>query len=155
MAEAERELLAEPADVWRFLAEPYHLSDWWPGVVSVQPDVRGFSVGARWLVVRRAPRGLLPVTLGSNLGAARRETLVVLEIEEGRRLAFQLVPVVSFRLRPDSRPSEVAIELAGTAPGRTRVRVSVSSTAWGSRDAMTAATAAERLHELVQTAAGL
>lgn len=155
MAEAERELLADPPEVWRFLAEPYHLADWWPGVVSVQPDVRGFAIGARWLVVRRAPRGLLPVAQGSNFGAPHQETLIVLAIDEGRRFAFQLIPAVNFRLRPDSRPSDVAVELAGTEPGRTRVRVSVSSAAWGSRDAATAAAAAERLHELVQTAAGL
>ena len=29
---ASRELLAPRADVWAFLAEPYHLSDWWPGL---------------------------------------------------------------------------------------------------------------------------
>ena len=32
---ATRELLASLEDVWGFLAEPYHLSDWWPGIVSV------------------------------------------------------------------------------------------------------------------------
>ena len=38
------------ADVWGFLAEPYHLSDWWPGIVGVEPDRRGFAPGARWKV---------------------------------------------------------------------------------------------------------
>ena len=38
MTPARRELLASLGDAWGFLAEPYHLSDWWPGVVSVQPD---------------------------------------------------------------------------------------------------------------------
>ena len=50
MSEATRELLASLDDAWGFLAEPYHLSDWWPGVVSVQPDRRGFATGARWQV---------------------------------------------------------------------------------------------------------
>ena len=33
------------ADVWAFLAEPYHLSDWWPGITGVEPDRRGFAPG--------------------------------------------------------------------------------------------------------------
>src|SRR5439155_9080387 len=33
-----REVLAPREDVWMFLAEPYHLADWWPGIRGVQPD---------------------------------------------------------------------------------------------------------------------
>ena len=29
------ELLAPVEDVWTYLAEPYHLSDWWPGIATV------------------------------------------------------------------------------------------------------------------------
>jgi uncharacterized protein YndB with AHSA1/START domain len=47
---ASRELLASPEDVWRYLSEPYHLSDWWPRVATVEPDRRGFAAGARWRV---------------------------------------------------------------------------------------------------------
>ena len=47
---ASLELLAPRADVWGFLAEPYHLSDWWPGITGVEPDRRGFAPGARWKV---------------------------------------------------------------------------------------------------------
>ena len=48
MREASRELLAPRADVWAFLAEPFHLSNWWPGITGVEPDRRGFAPGARW-----------------------------------------------------------------------------------------------------------
>ena len=65
MASATRELLASREDVWRFLAEPYHLSDWWPGIVGVEPDRRGFEVGARWRVARREPARPAPRCRGS------------------------------------------------------------------------------------------
>src|SRR5438270_12519907 len=48
--EAARELLAPREDVWAFLAEPRHLSDWWPGLAAVRPDRRGFARGERWEV---------------------------------------------------------------------------------------------------------
>src|SRR3954465_8081711 len=47
-ASAARELLASRDDVWLFVAEPHHFSDWWPGVAGVHPDRRGFAEGARW-----------------------------------------------------------------------------------------------------------
>ena len=50
MNTSSRELLAPRADVWGFLAEPYHLADWWPGITGVDPDLRGFAPGARWKV---------------------------------------------------------------------------------------------------------
>ena len=48
---AERTLLAPVEDVWAFLAEPFHLPDWWPGISGVQPDRRGVAPGARWQVL--------------------------------------------------------------------------------------------------------
>ena len=45
---ARKELLAPLEDVWLFLAEPHHLTDWWPGVAGVTPDRRGLAPGARW-----------------------------------------------------------------------------------------------------------
>ena len=48
---ADRVLLAPLADVWAFLAEPYHLADWFPGVSGVEPDRRGLAPGARWKVI--------------------------------------------------------------------------------------------------------
>jgi uncharacterized protein YndB with AHSA1/START domain len=47
---ASRELLASREDVWTFIAEPYHFSDWWPGIAGVRPDRRGLAEGARWEV---------------------------------------------------------------------------------------------------------
>jgi uncharacterized protein YndB with AHSA1/START domain len=48
---ASRELLASRDDVWQFIAEPRHFSDWWPGIAAVQPDRRGLAEGARWQIV--------------------------------------------------------------------------------------------------------
>ena len=48
---ASRELLASRDDVWAFVAEPRHFSDWWPGIAAVQPDRRGLAEGARWQIV--------------------------------------------------------------------------------------------------------
>jgi uncharacterized protein YndB with AHSA1/START domain len=48
---ASRELLASRDDVWAFIAEPRHFSDWWPGIAAVQPDRRGLAEGARWQIV--------------------------------------------------------------------------------------------------------
>ncbi len=49
-ASATRELLASRDDVWSFIAEPHHFSDWWPGIAGVRPDRRGLAEGARWEV---------------------------------------------------------------------------------------------------------
>ena len=49
--QATRELLAPRPDAWGFVAEPFHLADWWPGVSGVQPDRRGSAAGARWEIV--------------------------------------------------------------------------------------------------------
>jgi uncharacterized protein YndB with AHSA1/START domain len=80
---AARVLFAPPADVWAFLAEPYNLADWWPGISGVEPDRRGLAPGARWKVV------------GPNTPSLFRKpqmtgTLVVLAVEPLERIAFQL-----------------------------------------------------------------
>ena len=80
---ADRTLLAPIQDVWAFLAEPYNLADWWPGISGVQPDRRGLAPGARWKVV------------GPNVpGYFRRPqmtgTLLVLDVVPQERIAFQL-----------------------------------------------------------------
>jgi hypothetical protein len=70
-ASASRELLAARGDVWKFIAEPHHFPDWWPGIGGVQPDRRGFAEGARWgvsgadrptLLRRATSSGILLVT---------------------------------------------------------------------------------------------
>ena len=81
---AERTLLAPLPDVWAFVAEPYNLPDWWPGVSGVEPDRRGLAPGARWKVL-----GPDRPTLLRKPDAAG--TLVVLDVVPMRRVAFQLV----------------------------------------------------------------
>src|SRR3954469_16066143 len=84
MQTATLELLASRRDVWSFLAEPYHLSDWWPGITGVEPDRRGFAPGARREVLATK----------RNVLAGRRpvETmLIVREIHEYERWTWHLL----------------------------------------------------------------
>src|SRR5437868_7533710 len=81
--EAERDLLAAREDVWAFVSEPYHLSDWWPGISGVEPDRRGFATGARW----RVQAGVRP---GLFRGTSKPGMLVVEAVEPGTRFAFFL-----------------------------------------------------------------
>jgi Polyketide cyclase / dehydrase and lipid transport len=48
---ASRELRASREDVWRFIAEPRHFADWWPGISAVQPGRQGLAEGARWQIM--------------------------------------------------------------------------------------------------------
>jgi uncharacterized protein YndB with AHSA1/START domain len=132
----ERELLAPPADVWTFLAEPHHLPDWWPGISGVEPDRRGASAGARWRV-RAAEPGWLRRT-------DQADTLLVVAAEAERRLAFELV---GRRLRAD-------LTLEHAAGGHTAARLVVEQP-WPSSPGRLAREAVSRLHDLCQTAAGL
>jgi uncharacterized protein YndB with AHSA1/START domain len=73
-ASASRELLASREDVWKFIAEPHHFPDWWPGIAGVRPDRRGLAEGARW-AVRGADRPTLfrrPTSSGMLLVRAVR-----------------------------------------------------------------------------------
>jgi uncharacterized protein YndB with AHSA1/START domain len=135
-AEAERELAAARADVWAFLAEPHHLSDWWPGIAAVEPDRRGFAPGARWQV--RGTRWTNPLT-----GRRPMEQLLVIDaIDLYERWRWQLVAdrlVVEVRLR-------------AIAADRTEVTVAIEGPfLLGGRRPL-ARQAVERLHSLVQTA---
>lgn len=80
---ASKELLAPIEDVWRFIAEPHHLADWWPGVGGVFPDRRGMASGARW-----------KLTQGTEPGLFRKPsaewTLVVSSVEPYRKFAFHM-----------------------------------------------------------------
>jgi Activator of Hsp90 ATPase homolog 1-like protein len=127
---AGRELLAARADVWAFIAEPYHLSDWWPEITGVEPDRRGLAVGARWKVI----------TASRNWFVGRRSretTLLVRVVEPYERFAWHVL----------SPKLDAEVSLAAVGPERTRVTVSVSR---GSP-----ARALGRLYDLVQTAATL
>jgi uncharacterized protein YndB with AHSA1/START domain len=136
-AAAERELLAARAEIWAFLAEPFHLSDWWPGISGVQPDRRGFAPGARWQV--RGTRWTNPLT-----GRRPMEQLLVIRaIDLYERWAWHLV----------QDGLDVEVRLRAAAPDRTVVAVTVEGR-WllGVRQSLPRK-AVERLHALVQTAA--
>jgi uncharacterized protein YndB with AHSA1/START domain len=128
--EASLELLAPRADVWAFLAEPYHLPDWWPGLTGVEPDRRGLAPGARWkaMVLKR----------NVFTGPRAVETLVLVrEVEPFERVAFHVL----------ATKQDADVRLRASAADRTVVTVAVSN---GS-----AARAVRRLYDLVQTAATL
>jgi len=136
--EAARELLAPREDVWAFLAEPYHLADWWPGLAAVRPDRRGFAPGARWevhgtnrpsLFRRPSPTGML----------------LVLAIEPFERFAFHLT----------GERMEVEIRLAASKPDRTAVTLSVAGPWLIGLGKSFPRNALARLYALVQTAASL
>jgi hypothetical protein len=124
------ELLAPRGDVWAFLAEPYHLTDWWPGISGVEPDRRGFAAGARWKVI--ATRRNLFV------GPRSKETLLLIrEIDLYERWSWHLLAT---RL-------DVEVRLRAAAADRTVVTIALSK---GSpRPAL------KRLFDLCQTAATL
>jgi uncharacterized protein YndB with AHSA1/START domain len=132
MRTASRELLAARADVWGFFAEPYHLSDWWPGILGVEPDRRGFAPEARWKVR----------VLKHNVftGRLERETLLLIRaVEPYERWSWHLVAT-----RLDV---ELRLQAAGVD------RTIVTCTANGPR--RLPARALQRLYDLVQTAADL
>jgi hypothetical protein len=156
MKAASRELLASRADAWAFLAEPYHLSDWWPGMLSVEPDRRGFAVGARWQVAVFAdPLRLGPLRfpqVGRPAGPSARQTLVVAAIEPFERWEWNLVRRLSGHGERTATRS-VEVRLRELAADRTEATVTVIE---GSRaDPRLARTAVDRLYDLVQTAASL
>ena len=132
MRTATRELLAPRADVWGFLSEPYHLSDWWPGIVGVEPDRRGFVPGARWKVRVK--------TSNIFLGRRERETMVLIrDVEPFERWSWLL-------LQPKT---DVEVRIRSAGPERTIVTCSAS----GRR--RLPELALKRLYDLVQTAAVL
>ena len=132
MRSASRELLAPRADVWSFISEPYHLADWWPGIVGVEPDRRGFAPDARWKVRVRKHNIFT--------GRLERETLLLVRVVEPyERWSWHLL---STRL-------DVELQLQALGPDRTRVTCTTS----GRR--RLAEQALQRLYDLVQTAASL
>ena len=124
------ELLASRQDVWGFLSEPYHLTDWWPGITGVDPDRRGFAPGARWKVIATR-RNVFA-------GPRSKETLLLIrEIDPYERWAWHLL----------ATKLDVEIRLRASAEDRTVVTIALSK---GSP-----ATALKRLYDLCQTAAGI
>jgi uncharacterized protein YndB with AHSA1/START domain len=135
-ARAERALLAPPEDVWAFVAEPHNLPDWWPGVDAVRPDRRGTATGARWLAYTADP--------GWTERPQAESTLLLLDVDPGRRLAFRHV----------ERRLDAELELADLPGRRTRATLEVRArVVWGPTRSLPGQ-ALGRLHDLVQTSAG-
>jgi uncharacterized protein YndB with AHSA1/START domain len=130
MSEASLELLAPREDVWKFLAEPYHLPDWWPGITGVEPDLRGFAPGARWKV--HATK--------RNVFAGRRSVETMLLVRE-----IDLYERWSFHILEPKRDAEVRLR----ATGENRTLATVVDSRGNAKIAV------RRLDDLVQTAARL
>jgi hypothetical protein len=135
---ATQELLAPRPDVWGFLAEPYHLSDWWPGVSGVQPDRRGSAAGARWQIIASQEPTLFrrPEATG---------TLVVTASDRPALFAFQLT----------AENLDVRVDLEAIAADRTRATIAVEGPWLIAYRRTLARRAAGRLYALCQTAASL
>ena len=132
---AERTLLAPVEDVWAFLAEPFHLPDWWPGVSGVQPDRRGLAPGARWQVLGPDRPTFLKKPDASGV-------LLVLDVVPMRRVAFQLT----------AQRLDAEVELAPAPDGETRARLTVEAPFLLVRRSFPHE-ALQRLYDLVQTGA--
>ena len=141
MIRASRELLASREDVWKLVAEPYHLPDWWRAYTGVVPDRRGVAENARWKVVRSRKPGFV-----SRSG--KEGLIVITRVVAGLELAW----------RDIDEGLDAAVELANAGPDRTRATVSVSGPWWrlhveGARKLPKEGVA--RLYDLCQTAATL
>ncbi len=135
-ASASRELLAPRDAVWSFLAEPRHFADWWPRVAAVEPDRRGFSPGARW-VLRATGRPTLFRKSGFS------GTLLVREV--------QPLELFSWTLTGDNLDAE--LRLQSIAPDRTQVTLEVRVPWLASLPRSLPRRALNRLYDLCQTAA--
>ncbi len=124
------ELLAPRADVWAFLAEPYHLTDWWPGISGVEPDQRGFAPGARWKVI------ITSSSLFARPGG-KESLLLIRDIDLYERWSWHLL----------ATKLDVEIRLRSSAEDRTEASIALSKGSPGA--------ALKRLFDLCQTAATL
>jgi Polyketide cyclase / dehydrase and lipid transport len=136
--QASRELLASRPDVWAFLAEPYHLTDWYPGVSGVTPDRRGSAAGARWRVVASNEPTLLRKPRAPG-------TLLVTASDPPRLFAFQLV----------AEKLDVRVDLAALSENRTEATVTIEGPLLITYRRTLARRAVDRLYALCQTAATL
>jgi uncharacterized protein YndB with AHSA1/START domain len=133
---ARKELLAPLEDVWLFLAEPRHLSDWWPGVAAVTPDRRGLAPAARWKL--HAP--MRPSLLRRP---ASESMLQVLEVEPPMRVTWYMT----------TERLDVEIRLEDAGNHHTNVELTVSGPFMVGLRRSFPKTALNRLYALCQTAA--
>ena len=102
---ATERIPAPRAEVWAVLAEPLHLPDWWPGLLAVEPDRRGFAPGRALGGHRDEPQPFL--------GSRRVETTLLLrDIDLYERWTWHLV----------NRRLDVEIRLRAAASTRPRSR---------------------------------
>jgi uncharacterized protein YndB with AHSA1/START domain len=135
---AQRELLAPRQDVWRFVAEPHHFPDWWPGIAGVQPDRRGLAEGARWQIIGPDRPSLFRQASSSGV-------LQVLRVQPYERFTCYLT----------GDHLELDLRLEAVAEDRTRAVLAVDGTfMWGMSRSLPRR-ALSRLHGLCQTGAGL
>jgi uncharacterized protein YndB with AHSA1/START domain len=135
---ASQELLAPREDVWRFLAEPHHFSDWWPGVAGVNPDRRGLAPGARWTLHGGMRPSLIrrPEMTG---------TLIVIAVEPPNRLAWHMT----------GERLDVELTLSSAGDERTTAELTVSGPCLVGLRRSLPRNALSRLCALCQTAAEL
>jgi len=133
---ARKELLAPLEDVWLFLAEPRHLSDWWPGVAAVTPDRRGLAPGAR----RKLHAPMRPSLLRRP---ASESTLQVIEVEPPMRATWYMTT--------ERLDVEITLEDAGNH--HTNVELTVSGPFLVGLRRSFPRSALNRLYALCQTAA--
>jgi uncharacterized protein YndB with AHSA1/START domain len=139
---ASRELLAPREEVWRFLAEPHHLSDWWPGVHGVRPDRRGLAPGARWqLSAGPQSGGLLTAFMRSPEAVG---TVVVLDVRTNELVRLMFV---------DDR-IEAEIQLEPAPESCTRATLTIEAP-WLRVNRSLPRRALNRLYNLCQTGAEL
>jgi len=131
---ADRILLASLDDVWAFLAEPYNLADWWPGISGVEPDRRGLAPGARWKVVGPNQPSYLRRPLATG-------TLVILDVVPKERIAFQLT----------SDRIDAELSLRATEESRTKVSLVVDGPWLVGLKRAFPRRALRRLHALLRT----
>src|SRR3954452_8355610 len=136
--QASRELLATRPEVWAFLAEPYHLADWYPGISGVTPDRRGAAAGARWEIMASNEPTLLRKPRAQG-------TLVVTASDPPRLFAFELA----------GEKLKVRVDLEAIAEDRTLARVTIEGPWLIAYRPSLARRSAARLHALCQTAATL
>ena len=126
------------SDVWAFVAEPYHLSDWWPGVSGVEPDRRGVAAGARWRVVGPGHPGLF-----------RRPR------SEGLLLVHAAAPRERFTFELTQDRLTVDLRLEPTPDNRTLATLTVKGRFIGGPRRNLPKIALGRLFDLIQTGAAL
>ena len=133
---ADRTLLAARPDVWSVVSEPYHLSDWWPGVSggAARPArLRLWSAG-------QLMTGSEPTFLRRPEAASM---LVVTASNEPVLFAFHLT----------TETLDVRVHLEATAADRTCVTISVEGPWLFAYRRTLAQRATSRLYSLCQTVA--